>query len=421
MKNIFNTFIFFVALISLFSCEGKQLSNDSTMKSFYLSQEMIPIEISTDSQTTVMYNLSRTVDPERTIAYIEIAQGAVIRPNSLVNRDYTDNGVTYVIISEDGQSRSVYTFRAEPYDAELNPYGVYSVSNLNDIRDNLDESFILMNDIVMPDISTQNVTQVVGIDDYDIYGWMPIAHDTDTEDLFTEFQGDAFTGSLDGNNYAIKNLIVNRHENDYIGLVGFSTGTIENLTIEGVLVGRDYVGGIVGENGGEVFYSSSLSEISGDYNIGGLVGTNSGTITTSFSTGSVVGFEYVGGLVGLNEYIIEDSYSKSTVVASVSNVGGFVGSNDGEIERVYSAGEVSGEMGVLNIGGLIGIQTGTVIDSFWDINTSGQNISSGGTGLTTEQMMDKNNYSNWAFGDIWEIDESSEANPNPQNGGLPLT
>ena len=94
--------------------------------------------------------------------------------------------------------------------------------------------------------------------------------------------------------------------------------------------------------------------VTGDSYVGGLVGNSYGTVSNSSCTGSVTGNSHVGGLVGWNEY-------------------------------------------------------GTVSDSFWDTETSGQATSAGGTGKTTAEMKDITTFS----GAMWDI--IAVANPGTRN------
>ena len=87
---------------------------------------------------------------------------------------------------------------------------------------------------------------------------------------------------------------------------------------------------------------------------------------------------------------------------------------DGDIYNCYSAGTVTGNA---KIGGLVGFQWwGTkTSDSFWDIQTSTQLTSDGGTGKTTAEMQKASTFleAGWDFvgetandtEDIWWIDE----------------
>jgi hypothetical protein len=65
-------------------------------------------------------------------------------------------------------------------------------------------------------------------------------------------------------------------------------------------------------------------------------------------------------------------------------IGGLVGSNGFTVSNSYSTGDVAGSY---DIGGLMGINDqGTVSNSFWDTQTSGQSTSAGGEGKTTAEM-----------------------------------
>ena len=88
------------------------------------------------------------------------------------------------------------------------------------------------------------------------------------------------------------------------------------------------------------------------------------------------------------------------------------------ITNSYSTGTVSGDQ---NIGGLVGKRDqdgGIVADCFWDVETSGQSSSAGGTGLTTAEMQTAGTFldASWDFvdetangtDDIWWILEGRD-------------
>ena len=92
-----------------------------------------------------------------------------------------------------------------------------------------------------------------------------------------------------------------------------------------------------------------------------------------------------------------------------SYVGGLVGYNysSGTILNTYSIGNVvAGSYSI--IGGLVGYNGGSVTNSYWDTQTSGQNTSAGGTGLTTAQFADSSNFSSWDTS-IWMFGDNSIA------------
>jgi len=210
-------------------------------------------------------------------------------------------------------------------------------------------------------------------------------------DINNTLEGTPFTGVFDGNGYRVFNLTISG--DSYLGMFGRVTSKAE---IKGIgIVDANIVG-------------------SGDY-VGGLVGLNEyGEVTRCFSTGKVVGGVGVGGLIGFNNYggRIINGYNISAVSGG-KDVGGLVGLNYGDVIRCHSVGVVDA-VGGLGIGGLVGYG-GTVTESFWDIETSGQFASKGGTGKTTAEMQTAVTFlkAGWDFvdetgngvEDIWWIDE----------------
>ena len=143
------------------------------------------------------------------------------------------------------------------------------------------------------------------------------------------------------------------------GLVGSSSGTIDNSFATGSVSGIFFVGGLLG--GGSRFSSVSNSFATGNVNgrgiLGGLVGgNNEPPITNSFATGDVTGTnDRVGGLVGASTRFarILNTFATGNVRGRDS-VGGLVGQQSGELPRVfdsYATGDVTGRF---NVGGLVG-------------------------------------------------------------------
>jgi hypothetical protein len=196
------------------------------------------------------------------------------------------------------------------------------------------------------------------------------------------------------------------------GLIGNNWyGTISDCYATGGVVGDNYVGGLVGENyRGVISNCSATGGIDGNERIGGLVGYSKyGTISNCYSTGSVSGKTNVGGLVGDNDHgLVSDCYATGSILG-INCTGGLVGGNFdyGTILKCYATGEVSGNN---YIGGLVGYNYyGAVTASFWDVNTSGQSSSAGGTGKTTAEMKTRNTFTNagWDFVNIWDICEGT--------------
>ena len=168
--------------------------------------------------------------------------------------------------------------------------------------------------------------------------------------------------------------------------------------------GSDYLGGLCGfNNNGSITGCGSFSSVTGHYNLGGLCGRNSGLITKCYSTGSVTGEDNsyrIGGLCGWNWSRMSNCYSTCDVAGGVSSsmLGGLCGKNKiGTITNCYSTGSVTGGDSSNNLGGLVGWSVLTATGSYWDIETSGRETSSGGTGKTTAHMQTQSTFASWDF------------------------
>lgn len=242
-----------------------------------------------------------------------------------------------------------------------------------------------------------------------------------------EIEGDGHTGGLAGRLYNGVSVLgvdvsgsVTGHGNHVGGLIGSNHGgTVSGSFSKASVTGEgSNTGGLVGINeklsgsGGTIFRSYATGDVSGIRHSGGLVGRNynGGNISESYASGNVEASEsYSGGLLGSNHGgEVLNSYASGNVVSSSDRVGGLIGINEelsgsgGTIERSFSVGLVSGSS---SRGGLVGYNDGTVSNSFWNTETSGQGNSSFeiGTGLTTTQMLDSTIYYGFDFENTWDI------------------
>jgi len=254
----------------------------------------------------------------------------------------------------------------------------------------------------------------------------------------TESMSESFTGVFDGNDHIISNLSLNSSREMYTGLFGYVTGEVTNLGLVNpeVFSQGSYVGALAG-----YLFAGTISDcyveganISGGDNVGGLVGSCVGRLNESYSTGSVMGNRYVGGLIGfVGDSTVNMCYSKADVLGNVEvggltgkisheqgvvsncyargNVqggtyaGGLVGQvQSGRAYKSYSTGQVSGDENVGGFTGMIRV-LGSVTHCFWDVETSGQLTSPGGTGKTTEEMHAITTFSDvaWDFMNTWTI------------------
>jgi hypothetical protein len=193
----------------------------------------------------------------------------------------------------------------------------------------------------------------------------------------------------------------------YVGLFSIvgEGGRIENVGIvDADVTAHSYIGGLAGLNKGTMSNSYSTGSLNGSTWVGGLVGQNDGTVSNSYSAGHVTGASGAGGVMGANTGTINDSYSTGNVNGA-SGAGGLIAANSGTVSNSYSTSSVTGDE---YLGGLVGYSdVGTVSNSFWDIEISGQSASAGGTGKTTAQMKDIATLSGvgWNIGAVGDLNE----------------
>jgi len=332
---------------------------------------------------------------------------------------------------------------------------IYNVYDLQNIKNNLSGDYELANDI---DASvTQSWNGGLG---FEPVGKMDAK----------------FTGSFDGKGYTITGLYINRPSEDEVALFGHTRGSsIQNVNLvnvnitgyrqtgaligriygdpnpcivtnchsSGSIVGYRYVGGLIGHIYGSVIHSCSSScNVQGRDSVGGFVGLireegelygcfatgnvigalwNAGgffgesderTIRQCYATGSANGDIVVGGFGGLcrSETQVYDCYARGSA-AGIDSVAGFIGwiiGDDTPVERCYSTGLVTGETDVNGFSG----GEGTNLNCFWDIQTSGQATSAGGTGKTTAQMKARPTFTNAG----WDIATTNTS----RNDGYPF-
>jgi hypothetical protein len=325
--------------------------------------------------------------------------------------------------------------------------------DLDAVRNNLGGHYLLMRNL---DATTAGYAELASPTANQGKGWQPIG----TQDK-------PFTGSFDGQGHEIRDLYINRPNENGVGLFGVVDAggivVVNDISVVNISVtGGEFVGGLVGRNYcGTVSNSYSTGSVTGQYRVGGLVGStiwmgfvsncystcnvtggsrvgglvgdNAQTVSNSYSTGSVTGIASVGGLMGVNGSIVSNSYATGNVTGNYYSVGGLVGENYGTVNDSYSTGNVTGDdyvgglvggnfyesnvnscysigsvTGNSSVGGLVGWNDGTVGTSFWDTKTSGQATSDGGTGKNTTEMKNIATFS----GAGWSIIEVTPGSTN---------
>jgi hypothetical protein len=274
----------------------------------------------------------------------------------------------YVIIS----FASALSFSGNGSGTESDPYQITNVHQLQEMNDDLDAHYILMNDIDASETREWNVGDHDGNPETpdSAMGFVPIG------DFIEENPTAGFTGTLDGQGYTISSLYINRPLERNVGMFGcIADGSyVHDVNIAFSYVRADIVvGGFVGRVyafylNSEVYIDScsSQSNVFGNLIIGGFSGENytkdgSILIKSSHSSGTVgnsLAYLDAGGFCGLNfsgisgkgsiRLIDCSSSSNITAMSSLGKyTGGFCGQNYASIGDIfiadcYATGSVSG-------------------------------------------------------------------------------
>ncbi|MBQ4274684.1 MAG: hypothetical protein IJB94_06930, partial [Clostridia bacterium] len=210
---------------------------------------------------------------------------------------------------------------------------IYTMNDFLKVRDNLDGTYVLMNDI---DCEGMTIP-VMGADTYT-----------------------PFRGVFDGQGYTISNYVA--PTNQYIGLFGYNAGVIRNLNVSDFTfnvenantAGSVYVGAIVGYNSGTIEQCSATGGsiyvcLANERYVGLIAGKSSNLITNCIAKGSVKVTQpsettktgvwaYAGGVAGYTSSEISNCYVNATISA-------FSGSRGSTISNQHygAAGLVCGE------------------------------------------------------------------------------
>lgn len=258
-----------------------------------------------------------------------------------------------------------------------------------------------------------------------------------------------FAGIFDGGGHTITGLYFDESAGNFVGLFGYSSGTIKNLGVDVAnavitvaAAYKDYAGGVVGySESGRVEncystgnFSVNVENPSGNTNIqdayiGGVVGCiDSCAVESCYNTGNVsvnikaLGNDfYIGGVVGGTGETVEMKSCYNTGKVEVIsggdgtvNVGGVIGHTysgySSTVTGCYNTGEVSGTGKNVNAGGVVG-QNGTtactVTGCYYLEGTADKGI--GNDGNDTEgqaEGISAEDFKNLAakLGDGWEDD-----------------
>ena len=235
-------------------------------------------------------------------------------------------------------------------------------------------------------ILTANIT--VNTDVLSVNGSLNI----DTFTVWTPIGNTAaiYSGTFNGNGKTISGLYFNDSNGLCVGLFGFNSGIIKNVTIvDSYLQGNQMIGGVCGYNLKEVTnccYTGIIRGSGSETVVGGVSGGNYGKITNCYSAGTINGNMYVGGVCAINGGKITTCYHTGSVSGTYC-VGGVCGLNGDSITACYHTGSVSGTQ---YTGGVCGVNQGGSITTCYYLdgcNAEGTTFDCAeGTSKTEEQF-----------------------------------
>ncbi len=357
--------------------------------------------------TNVLFNSSdnnnSTLDASfaGTIANLTINgyTGTITQSHSLtINGAYTQTSGTFTCATP-----ATYTFTASQgfsipttsgtlyfnrFTGGGSPYVVYDLYGLQAMEEELNNSFILANNIDASVTARWSSTS----------GFLPIGKSFPS-----------FGGSFNGQGYTISHLSINLPTTNYVGLFGYtsSSNTISNLTLTvDNITGSSYVGGLAGQVNSNTISNCSVTvnagkTISGSSYVGGLAAYfNNGTISNSNTTisGTLSGTSYVGGFIGYDQGgTISNTYATipGTVSGTGTYVGGFVGYNGNSslVFDSYATGTVAGTG--TDVGGFVGSNnSSTISNSYATVSVAGSSAVNGFVGLNTSGTYNNDWYYN---------------------------
>lgn len=174
-------------------------------------------------------------------------------------------------------------------------------------------------------------------------------------------ENNQFGGIYEGNDHKISNIYIDTTL-AFQGLFGYNKGTIKNLKVDGNITSTDtIIGGIAGENFGEILNCISDVIVTGGKVVGGIAGDNNRNIMNCINSNKIEGTAvdaidgYIGGIAGWNRGRIEKSQNDGNVISKSNCTGGISGSNFQTINSCFNTGKISSS-GYSGTGGIIGYQ-----------------------------------------------------------------
>lgn len=217
-----------------------------------------------------------------------------------------------------------------------------------------------------------------------------------------------FDGKFNGNGHTISGVEFTQ-KGSYTGVFRyvFENGKILNLNVKGDFEpngSKSFVGGIVGENSGEIRNCTFWGNAKGENVVGGIAGNNleSGKIISCISGGNVNGENSTGGIAGKNSGFIQNCKNKAkvnTVYEEKKKEITDIEADTGAIIENYKLNEEQNEeesvLGHTDTGGITGYTSGIVQGCVNNANVGYEHIGYNVGGIAGRQagyMLGNKNY-----------------------------
>ncbi len=202
---------------------------------------------------------------------------------------------------------------------------IYTLSELNRVKENTSANYVVMQDI------------------HDIGAWVPIQE---------------FTGKFSGNNKCLSGFVMDYPDMDSVGIFKLiaPTSLVMNVVLkQGLIQGRENVGGICGASMGIIRNCKNYATINGYQFVGGICGRMEGEeIIGCYNEGSISASSWAAGICGYGgsfNSLVKNCCNKGTISGAGGN-GGICGAGPMRIESCYNMGLIN-STGYHN-GGIVG-------------------------------------------------------------------
>lgn len=175
---------------------------------------------------------------------------------------------------------------------------------------------------------------------------------------------------------------------NYVGLVGTNYGTLCNITIDGKINGKNYVGGLAAYNANSHTNFNNDDDEEENSNNHTWNATSYGQIINCQNNAVITGQTFVGGIAGNNVGIITACTNhnfingqKSATNAAICNLGGITGNNDYRVMNCTNHAAIDAGDDSTAVGGICGLATGEIYYAFNGGNVHGTHYAGGICGL----------------------------------------